>query len=133
MVIYSKDKRNYIKFARSHGKNDIQNQKIIDTTNWENKECDFQPVKQNLSMKLLPIVLHAETIKKKAIILLNYPTALVLSHTTQVTAEEDNYLAVGRSSKETYKITIKMQLQEFQIFLYFQLLCCCFRKRRNFR
>ena len=55
----------------------------------------------------LPNVLHAETIEKKAINLLNHPTALVLSPTTQVTAEkEKSYLAAGRSTQETYKITI---------------------------
>ena len=71
----------YIKFVRSQGKNDIENQKTIDTLNWENKESDIQPAKQNLSMKLsecLPNVLHAETIEKKATNLPNHPTALVL-------------------------------------------------------
>ena len=58
-----------------------------------------------------------------------HPTALVLSPTTQVTAEkENNFLSAGRSTQETYKITIKMQLQGFQIFQYLQLLCGCFRK-----
>ena len=61
--------------------------------------------------------LLTETIEKKAINLLNYPTALVLSSTTQVTAEkEKNYLAVGRSNQETYKITTKMRFQGVQIF-----------------
>ena len=65
----------------------------------------------------LPNVLHAEKILKKAINLLNHSAALVLSPTTQITAEkEKNYLAAGRSTQETYKITIKMQLQGFQIF-----------------
>ena len=82
----------YIKFVRSLGKNDIENQKNIGTINWENKESDLQPAKQNFSMKLsecLPNVLHAETIEKKAINLLNHHTALVLSPTTQVTAEKE--------------------------------------------
>ena len=35
----------YIKFVRSLGKNDIENQKTIDTINWENKESDLQPAK----------------------------------------------------------------------------------------
>ena len=73
-------------------------------------ESDLQPAKQNLSMKLsecLPNVLHAETIDKKAINLLNHPTALVLSSTTQVTTKkEKSYLAAERSTQETYKITI---------------------------
>ena len=100
----------YIKFVRSLGKNDIENQKTIGTINWENKESDLQPAKQNFSMKLsecLPNVLHAETIEKKAINLLNHPTALVLSPTTQVTAEkEKSYLAAGRATQETCKVTI---------------------------
>ena len=80
--------------------------------------------------KYLPNVLRAETIERKATNLLNHPTALALSPTTQVTAEkENNYLAAGRSTQETYKITIKMQLQEFQIFQYLQLPCGYFRKR----
>ena len=55
----------------------------------------------------LPNVLHAEAIEKKAINLLNHPTALVLSPTTQVTAEkEKSYLAAGRSTQETYKTAI---------------------------
>ena len=55
----------YIKFVRSLRKNDIENQNTIDTKNWENKESDLQPEKQNLSMKpseCLPNVLRAETI-----------------------------------------------------------------------
>ena len=93
----------YIKFVISLGKNDIENQKTIDIINWENKESDLQPAKQNLLMKLsecLLNVLHAETIEKKAINLLNHPTALVLSPTTQVTAKkEKNYVAAGRSTQ----------------------------------
>ena len=87
----------------------------------------------------LPNVLHAETIEEKATNLLNHPTALVLLPTTQVTAEkEQSYLAEGRSTQETYKITISARsllrsLQGFQIFEYLQLLCFCFRKRRNIK
>ena len=90
MVIYGQDRMNYIQFVRSQENNDIKNQKPNDTINWGNKESDLQPAKQNLSMKVsecLPNVLHAETIKKKAINLLNHPTTLILSPTTQVTAE----------------------------------------------
>ena len=85
----------------------------------------------------LPNVLHAETIEEKAINLLNHPTALVLLPTTQVTAEkEQSYLAEGRSTQETYKITISARslvrsLQGFQIFQYLQLPCYCFRKRKE--
>ena len=50
---------------------------------------------------------YVEKIEKKALNLLNYATAFVLSPTTQVTAEKENsYLAVGRSIQETYKIAI---------------------------
>ena len=71
----------------------------------------------------LPNVLHAETMEKKAMILFNNPTTLVLSPNTYVTEEKENsYLEARRSTQETYKITIsarsfgKMQLQRFQIF-----------------
>ena len=36
----------YIKFVGSLGKNSIENQKTIDTVNWENKESDLQPAKK---------------------------------------------------------------------------------------
>ena len=67
----------------------------------------FSQQEKNLSMKLsecLPNVLHAETIEKKAVNLLNHPTTLVLLPTTQVTAEKEiSYLAAGTSTQETYK------------------------------
>ena len=101
------DRMKFIKFVSSLGKNDIDNQKIIDTINWGNKGSDLQLAKQNLSMKLsecLPDVLLAETIEEKAINLLNHLPALVLLPTTQVTAEnEKSYLAGGRSTQETCK------------------------------
>ena len=50
----------------------------------------------------LPNVLHAETIEKNAVNLLNRPKSL-----TQVTAEKEKcYLAAARSTGETFKITI---------------------------
>ena len=87
------DRMKYIKFVRSLGKNDIENQKAIDTINWENKDSDLPLAKQNLSVKLLESlrkVLLAETIEKKAINPLNHLTALVLSPTTQITAQKEN-------------------------------------------
>ena len=100
------DRMKYIKFVRSLGKN----QKTIDIITWEIKESDLPLAKQNLPMKLLeclPNVLHAEIIEKRALYLLNHPTALVLSPTTEATAEKKkSYLAAGRSTQETYKITI---------------------------
>ena len=61
-------------------------------------------------MKLLEFllnVLHAETIERKAISLLNHLTCLVLLPTTQVTAEiEKSYLATTKSTQKAYKITI---------------------------
>ena len=51
--------------------------------------------------------LHIETSERKAVNLLNHPTAFVPSATTQVTAEkEKTYLVAERSAQETYKITI---------------------------
>ena len=87
------DRMKYIKFVRSLGKTDIENQKAIDTINWENKDSDLPLAKQNLSVKLsesLRKVLLAETIEKKAINPLNHLTALVLSPTTQITAQKEN-------------------------------------------
>ena len=40
------DRMKYIKFVRSLGKNDIENQKAIDTINWENKDSDLPLAKQ---------------------------------------------------------------------------------------
>ena len=58
-------------------------------------------------LEFLPNVLHAETIERKAISLLNHLTCLVLLPTTQVTAEiEESYLATRRSTQKAYKITI---------------------------
>ena len=56
-------------------------------------------------IEYLPNVLHAETVEKKVLNLLNHPAALVVSPTTQVNAEK-KYLAAGRSTQQTYKITI---------------------------
>ena len=56
MVIFGQDRI----WSRSQRRNDIENQKTIDTINWENKESDLQPAKQSLSKKLsecLPNVL----------------------------------------------------------------------------
>lgn len=76
------------KLIKSLGKNDIE-KKTKKTKHWhyncENKESDLQPAKQNLLMKhsqCLKNVSHAETIERKALDLLNYPTAPVISPTT---------------------------------------------------
>ena len=81
----------YIKFVRSLGKSDMENQKTIDTINWENKESDFRPAKLNLSIKLsgcLSNVLQAEIIERKTVNLLNHPASLVLFSTPQVTEKK---------------------------------------------
>lgn len=77
-----------IKLIKSLGKNDIEiktKQTKDPHYNCENKESDLLPEKQNLLMKhsqCLKNVLHAETIERKALDLLNYPTAPVISPTT---------------------------------------------------
>ena len=76
-------------------------------------------------LEYLPNVLQAEAVEKKALNLLNHPAALVVSPTTQVNAEkEKRYLAAGRSTQQTYKITISARsLVKFSCkgFIYFNI------------
>ena len=63
-------------------KKDIDEQKTIDIEDWGRRENKLQQIKESLSVKLsesLPNLLHAETIQKKALDLLNNATAVVLS------------------------------------------------------
>ena len=71
----------------------MENQKTIDTINWENKESDLRPAKLDLSIKLsgcLSNILQAEIIERKTVNLLNHPTSLVLFSTPQVTEKKNN-------------------------------------------
>ena len=54
----------------------------------------------------MPNLLHAETIEKEALGLLNNPTALVLSPSVTVEKKEKIYLAAGKTHPETYCVTV---------------------------
>ena len=54
----------------------------------------------------MPNILHAETIEKKVLDLLNNPTALVLSSSVIVEKKEKIYLAAGKTHPETYRFTV---------------------------
>ena len=72
----------YVKPIKSFEKKDKDAQKTIDIEDWGLRENKLQQVKESLSMKLsesLPYLLHAETTEKKALALLNNPTAVVPS------------------------------------------------------
>ena len=80
-------RQKYLKLIKSFEKKDIDAQKIIDIEDWGGRENNLQQVKESLSIKLsesLPNLLHAETIEKKALVLLKNPTALVLSRSVIV-------------------------------------------------
>ena len=65
--------------------------------------------KESLSVKLsksLPNLLHAKTIEKKALDLLNKPTALVLSPSVIVQKIGKIYLAAGKTLPESYRVTV---------------------------
>ena len=54
----------------------------------------------------MPKLLHAETIQKKALGLLNNPTVLVLSPSVIVEKKDKIYLAAGKIRPETYRVTV---------------------------
>ena len=66
------------------------------------------PIKTALSVKLSEAVniLHADTIEKKALDLLNYPNAITLSPTLTENDKGKTYLVAGKSSKETYNVSV---------------------------
>lgn len=121
---------------KSLGKNDIEN-KTKQTKhphyNCENKESDLLPEKQNLLMKhsqCLKNVLHAETIERKALDLLNYPTAPVISPTTGTAQEEELRNLLHYYFRQIFG---KTYLQGFHIFQNLQSLCCYFIKRTSIK
>ena len=54
----------------------------------------------------MPNLLHAETIEKMVLGLLNNPNALVLSPSVIVEKKEKIYLAAGKTHHETYPVTV---------------------------
>ena len=50
--------------------------------------------------------MHADTIEKKALDLLNYPNAIALSPTLTENDKGKTYLVAGKSSKETYNVSV---------------------------
>ena len=68
----------------------------------------IHPIKTVLSMKLSKAVniLYADTIQKKTLDLLNYPNAITLSPTLAENEDGKTYLVAGKSSKETYNVSV---------------------------
>ena len=94
---------NYIRFVWSLGKNEIVNQKNIDTINSENKKSYLQPAKQNLSMKCSTRRSNWEKCYKSA--KLSY-ISCSLAHFSGYCRKKKEFSAAGRSTQETYKTTI---------------------------
>ena len=85
-------RQRYVKLIKSFQKK-TEAQKTIDIEDWGCRENKLQQTKESLSVKLsesLLNLLHAETIEKKALGLLNNPTALVLSPSVIVEKKEKN-------------------------------------------
>ena len=102
-------RQKYVKLIKCFQKQDKDAQNTIDIEDWGHRENKLQQTKESLSIKLsepLPNLLHAETIKKKALGLLNNSTALVLSPSVIVEKKEKIYLAVGKTHPETYRVTV---------------------------
>ena len=90
-------------------KKDIDAEKTIDIEDWGRRGNKLQQIKESLSVKLsesLPNLLHAETIEKMVLGLLNNPNALVLSPSVIVEKKEKIYLAAGKTHPETYCVTV---------------------------
>ena len=82
-------------------KKDIDAQKIIDIEDWGRRENKLPQAKESLSIKLsesLPNLLHAATIEKKALDLLNNPTDLVLSPCVIVEKKRQNLLSSRKNT-----------------------------------
>ena len=107
-------RQKYVKLIKSFERKDIDAQKTSDIEGWGRRENNLQQAKKSLSIKLsesLLNLLHAETIEKKAlgllnIGLLNNPTALFLSPSIVVEKKEKIYLAAGKTHPETYRVTV---------------------------
>ena len=85
-------RQKYVKPIKSFQKK-TEAQKTIDFEDWVCRENKLQQTKESLSVKLaesLLNLLHVETIEKKALGLLNNPTALVLSPSVIVEKKEKN-------------------------------------------
>ena len=77
-------------------KKDIDAQKTIDIEDWGRRENKLQQAKENLSIKLseyLPNLIHAQTIEKKALGLLNNFTVLANSPSILVEKKIQNLLS----------------------------------------
>ena len=76
-------KRKYLDFIINLSNDELENMKTIEESFWNMDEQRIHPIKTALSVKLPKAVniLHAHTIEKNALDLLNYPNAITLSPT----------------------------------------------------
>ena len=101
-------KRKYLDFIINLSNDELESMKTIDDSFWNMEEQRIHPIKTALSVKLSEAVniLHADTIEKKALDLLNYPNAITLSPTLTENDKRKTYLVAGKSSKETYNVSV---------------------------
>ena len=101
-------KRKYLDFIINLSNDELESMKTIDDSFWNMEEQRIHPIKTALSVKLSEAVniLHADTIEKKALDLLNYPNAITLSPTLTENDKGKTYLVAGKSSKETYNVSV---------------------------
>ena len=101
-------KRKYLDFIVNLRNDELENMKTIDKSFWNIDKHRIHPIKSALSVKLCKAVniLHADTIEKKPLDLLNYPNAITLSPTLAENDNEKIYPVAGKSSKETYNFSV---------------------------
>ena len=86
--------------------------KVINYSFWEVDKVSYSPAVNFLSMKLsehFTSILHADIIEKKALDLLKNPVAISCSPSIAINNWEKVYLVAGKSSKDSYKLTITEQ------------------------
>ena len=105
-------KQRYTAFARDLNLDDIKVKKVINSCFWEIDKVSYSPALNFLSTKLsehLPIILHADIIERKALVLLNNPVAISREPSIAVNNTEKVYLVAGKSSKVPHKLTVTEQ------------------------
>ena len=88
----------------------VKAQKVISIPEGDDDPVLENPI-DNLSLKLpdlLPTVMHADLIEKKALRILNTPGAIVLHPTFHSQEEESKQYLVARNSGHFYNVTFKL-------------------------
>ena len=101
-------KRKYLNVIINLSNDELGNMKTIDKSLWNMDKQRIHATKTALLVKLSEAVniLHADTIEKKALDLLNCPNTITLSPTLTENEGAKTYLVAGKSSKEAYNVSV---------------------------